>query len=144
MEVSINPLHVLKGDLFPQDHLVECSYEKCIEEPAVEDGKPDNPSDELEVIQMFGVDTGMRIYLKGVIVVGGVLEEAVERVEHLVRKKEEKLSGETAIIQPILAIELDHQPFLEVAGSLAHDFGVGVLENMASPNLHMTLALKNP
>ena len=34
---------------------------------------------------MFGVDAGVRIDLKGIVVVSGVLEKAVERIEHLVR-----------------------------------------------------------
>ena len=50
----------------------------------MEDPKSDASTDELEVIQVFRVDTGVGIDLKGVIVVCRVLEETVEGVEHLV------------------------------------------------------------
>ena len=41
-------------------------------------------ANEFEVIEMFGVYAGMRIDLKGIIVVSGVFEQTVEWVEHLV------------------------------------------------------------
>ena len=40
----------------------------------MEDAQTETPSDELEVVQMFGIDARSRIDLKGVVVVGGVLE----------------------------------------------------------------------
>jgi hypothetical protein len=43
-------------------------------------------------IEMLGVDVGVGVDLEGVVVDGRVLEEAVERVEHLVRQQEEELS----------------------------------------------------
>jgi len=41
---------------------------------------------------MFRVDSRVRVYLEGVIVMGRILKQAVERVEHLVREQEEELS----------------------------------------------------
>jgi len=52
----------------------------------MEDGQTDDATDEFEVVEMFGVDAGMRIDLKGVIIMSGVFEQAVERIEHFVRQ----------------------------------------------------------
>ena len=41
---------------------------------------------------MLRIDTGCRIDLKGVVVVGGVFEETVKGIEHFVGQKEEELS----------------------------------------------------
>lgn len=40
----------------------------------MENAQAETPSDELEVVQMLGVDTGSRVDLEGVVVVGGILE----------------------------------------------------------------------
>lgn len=68
----------------------------------MEDRKTDNTADELEVIEMLRVDTGVRINLQGIIIMGGIFEKAVEGVEHFVRQKEkeftEKVSNETDVI----------------------------------------------
>ena len=47
----------------------------------MEDGKTQASSNELEVVQMLGIDTRVRVDLKGVVVVCRVLEETVEGVE---------------------------------------------------------------
>lgn len=47
----------------------------------MEDRKSETASDELEVVQMFGINTGMRVDLKSVIVMGRVFEQAVEWIE---------------------------------------------------------------
>lgn len=41
---------------------------------------------------MFRINTGMGVYLQGIIIVCGIFEKTVERIEHFVGKKEEKLS----------------------------------------------------
>jgi hypothetical protein len=92
MEISVDTLHILQSDLLPQDHLVKSANEKRIQEATVENGKTDNTSDELEVVQMFRVNAGVRVDLQGVVVVCGVFEKTVERIEHLVRKQEEEFS----------------------------------------------------
>ena len=84
MEVCIDTLHVLEGDLLPQDHLVESSNEEGVQETAVENGQTNNTTNELEITKMLGVDAGMWVNLEGVVVVCRVLEQAVEGVEHLV------------------------------------------------------------
>lgn len=50
----------------------------------MEDAQAQASADELEVIQMLGVDTRCWVNLKGIVVVGRILKETVERVEHLV------------------------------------------------------------
>jgi hypothetical protein len=59
----------------------------------MENCKAHNPPNELEVIQMLRIDTRVRINLKGIVIVGGVLEETVERIEHLVREEKEKFTN---------------------------------------------------
>ena len=58
----------------------------------MEDSETEATTNELEVVQMFGVDTGGRVDLEGIVVVRGILEQTVERVEHLVREQEEELA----------------------------------------------------
>ena len=41
------------------------------------------PTDEFEVVQVIRVDIGGRVDLKGVVVLVGVLKQAVHRVQHL-------------------------------------------------------------
>lgn len=92
MELGIDTLHVDECHLLLQDHLVECANEECIQETPVENGQTDHTTDELEVSKMLRVNSRVRVDLKGVVVVRGVLEQAVERVEHLVRKQEEEFT----------------------------------------------------
>ena len=56
----------------------------------MEDTQAQTTADELEVVQVLGVDTGSRVNLEGVVVVRRVLEQTVEGVEHLVREQEEE------------------------------------------------------
>jgi len=74
---------------------------------------------------VLGVDVRVWVDLEGVVVDGGVLEQAVERVEHLVGEKEEELprksggeekesgSAKTSSASPIrfeLQTHLDNPP----------------------------------
>lgn len=58
----------------------------------MEYGKADDAANKFEVVEMLGVNTGMRINLQCVVIVCGVFEQTVKWIEHLVRKEEEKLS----------------------------------------------------
>lgn len=58
----------------------------------MEDCKANDTADELEVTQMLWVDSRMRVDLKGVVVVCGVLEKTVEGVKHFVTEQEEEFS----------------------------------------------------
>ena len=46
------------------------------------------PTDELEVVEVIGVHVGRRIDLQAVVVLVGILEQAVHRVQHLVGQQE--------------------------------------------------------
>ena len=76
-----------------QDHLVQADHEVRIQEPAVEDTKANTTPDKLEIVEMFWVDSRCRIDLEGVVIVRGVFEQTVERVEHFVREEEEEFSA---------------------------------------------------
>jgi hypothetical protein len=86
-----------------------------------------------------------------------VLEQTIERVEHLVRKQEEEFSelkdeyhnpntsnkdqpGNTSIIQTFLTVELNHKPLLQIVGSLPHDLGITVLKDMVTANFNLTVS----
>lgn len=84
MQILVHALHILETDLLPQHHLVEGSDEEGIQETTVEDSQTDHPADELEVIEMLGVHARVGINLQGIIIVGRVFEETVERIEHFV------------------------------------------------------------
>jgi hypothetical protein len=63
----------------------------------MENSQADNPSNEFEIVEMFRIDTRMRVDLKGIVVMGRVLKQAVERVEHFMREQEEELSKDTQL-----------------------------------------------
>jgi hypothetical protein len=46
---------------------------------------------------MFWIDARMRVDLKCIVVMRGVFEQAIKRIEHFVRKKEEKLSAQISV-----------------------------------------------
>ena len=68
VEGLIYTLEVCDGNLFTEDHLVEAWDEEGIEETSVEDGHPDDASDELEVGEMLGIDVRRGVYLEGIAV----------------------------------------------------------------------------
>lgn len=94
MEIFIDTLHILEGNLLAQHHLVEGPDEERIEEATVEDRQTDDSANELKVVKMLGVNTGVGINLEGIIIVGGVFEEAVEGIEHFVGEEEEEFTGD--------------------------------------------------
>src|SRR5258708_6359477 len=74
MQFSIHTLQILKSNLLLQDDLVETRDEVGIQESAVVDGKTQNSSNKLEVVQMFRIHTRSRVNLQGVIIRRRVLE----------------------------------------------------------------------
>lgn len=68
----------------------------------MEDSEPNYTTDESEEIEMFRIDTGMRIDLKGVVIMRRIFEKAIEGIEHLVRQQEEELSADTLAQRPII------------------------------------------
>ena len=57
MQLGIDTLQVSKGDFLPQDHLVEGGDEVSVKESTVEDTQTETAPDELEVVQVLGVDS---------------------------------------------------------------------------------------
>ena len=49
--------------------------------------------DELEIMQMVRIDIGGRVYLETVVVLVGVLEKTVHRIQNFVGEEEEPLSA---------------------------------------------------
>ena len=93
MQLGIDTLQISQRNLLLQDHLVEADDEVRVQETAMEDAETQAATDELEVVQVLGVDTRGGVDLEGIVVVCRVLEETVEGVEHLVRQQEEEFTG---------------------------------------------------
>ena len=74
VEFGVYALQVCDHNLLLEDHFVERDDKVCIQEPTMEDPQTEAPPDELEVVQMLGVDTRGRVDLEGIVVVGGVFE----------------------------------------------------------------------
>lgn len=100
MEVGVDTLHVLQRDPLLQNHLVKGANEECVQEAAVENGQTNDAANEFEVVEMLGVDAGVGVDLKGIVIVGRVLKQAVKGVEHLVRKEEKEFSGTVLVLLP--------------------------------------------
>jgi len=60
----------------------------------MENRQSDNSPDKFEVVEVFRVDTRVRVDLKSVVVVSGVFEQTIERVEHFMRQEEEEFAGQ--------------------------------------------------
>ena len=84
MQLHINTLQIRQRHLLPQNHLIEANNEIRVQKATMEDRQDHAAANELEVVQVFRVDPRRGVDLEGVVVVGGVFEEAVEGVEHLV------------------------------------------------------------
>lgn len=92
MQLRIDTLQIRNGDFLLEDHLVERSNKVRIQESSMEDAKTQASTNELEVVQMFRVDTWRRVDLKRVVIMRRVLEQTIEGVEHLVWEQEEEFS----------------------------------------------------
>lgn len=108
VEVGIDSLHIGQCNGLVKHHLVQCTNEECIKETTMENSKTDYTANEFEVIEMLWVDSRVGVDLESVVVVGGVLEQTVEGVEHFVRQEEEEFSGQSTIIETVFSVELDH------------------------------------
>ena len=63
---------------------------------------------------MVWVHGGGCVDLEHVVVLSGVLKEAVHGVEHLVGEKEEPLAGRSSVVQPLLPTKHDVEPASQV------------------------------
>lgn len=58
----------------------------------MKNSQTDHTADELEVIEVLGVNARVRINLQGIIIVGGIFEQTVEGIEHFVGEEEEEFT----------------------------------------------------
>lgn len=68
----------------------------------MENGQTDYSSNKPEIVKMFRIDSRVRVYLKGVIVMGRILEQAIERIKHFVREQKEELSTHLLAVRKAL------------------------------------------
>lgn len=107
VELRVDRLDVLDGQLLVQHALVEGHGEPAVDEPAMVQGHRDEASDELEVLQVIGIHVRGGIYLQAVVVLVRVLKEAVHGIQDFVGEQEEPLARHTAVVQPLLAAKDD-------------------------------------
>jgi len=93
VKLGVYTLQIGQRNLLLQDHLVERDDKVGVQETPVEDTQTKNSTNELEVVQMFRVDSRVGVDLEGVVVVCRVFEQTVEGVEHFMREQEEELSA---------------------------------------------------
>lgn len=84
--------------MFPQYHFIETWHKVGIKEPAVEDSKTENPSNEFEVTQVIRVDSRARIYLQSIVVVRRILKQTITWIENFMREKEEPFPRFSALV----------------------------------------------
>jgi hypothetical protein len=92
MHISIDHGHILQPDRTSKSELINTRGEVSIEEAAMVDGETDCSADELEVVEVLGVDGRVGVELEGVVALLGVLEEAEGGVEDGVGEEEEELA----------------------------------------------------
>lgn len=140
MQLRVHPFDVLQRDWFVQQLLVERQREPALQLVIVKDGDAQDPPHEMKVAEMFWIHGRIRIYLQRVVVVAAVLEQAVLGIEHFARQQMEPLARHPAVIQPLLAPELHHQPLAHVFRSHLHYKSVALLEHFASGHLQAAVA----
>lgn len=79
-----------------------------------------------------------RAYLQCVVV--RVLEESVRRVEHLRTEEVQPLPGHAAIVQAVLAAELDHEPLSQILLAHLDYLAVRVLEYLLPAHLQAAVS----
>ena len=85
----------------------------------MKDRHPNNSSNEVEKLEMmFVVDTGVRIDLESVHVIGRVLEQSVVRIEQFGGEKEEPFSRHASIVLALFTHEIYPQLSSELIQSL--------------------------
>ncbi len=63
------------------------------------------PAYEFKVVQMVRIDVAGGVDLEAVVVLVGILEEAIHGVQHLVRHSEEPLACHAPVVQPLLTLQ---------------------------------------
>jgi hypothetical protein len=91
VKIGIHTLHVCQCDFLPQYHFVESPDKESIKEATMENGQPHYSANKLKVVQVLWVYPRVGVDLQRIIVMCRVFKETIKWIEHLVRKKEEKL-----------------------------------------------------
>ena len=73
---------VIELEFFLKYRFAKAGDNVCVEESTIEDGRGDNPTNELEVVKVLWVHIRRGGYLDGIVVVCRVLEQAVRWIEH--------------------------------------------------------------
>lgn len=89
---------------------------------------------------MVGVDFGGRIDLERIIVLVGVLEEAVHGVEDLVRQLEEPLPRHASKVQPVFPSEDDEQSSAKFVRGQSHHLMERVVEQRLASHRDLDVA----
>ena len=84
IKLGINTLKIRQCDLLSDQHLIKADNEEGIQEAPVEDSQSYAAAYESEIAEMFRVDPGCWVDLEGIVIVGRILEEAIDWIEHLV------------------------------------------------------------
>jgi hypothetical protein len=79
--------------------------------------------------------------LQGIVVVGGILKQAVVRVEHFMRQQEEELSGHSTIVKTLFSLEFNKQPLSEIIWFQLHYLDEGVLKKVFTSHRDLTISL---
>ena len=106
------------------------------------DGHSGHSTNELEVVQVLLVaDARVGIDLQRVVVRSRVFEETVVGVEHLLGEQVEPLSGQSAVVQSDLVVELDPQLRLQDVHLVRRklDLPVRVLQDVLPADLDLEL-----
>ena len=87
----------------------------------------------------YRVDSRVWVDLQCVHVISGVLEEAVVRIEHLVREEIDPLSSDAAIIQTILTAKPNVKLFLQISHSHLHDLTIRLFKDVCPGHFNATV-----
>ena len=110
------------SDLPTQHHAVEGTDEETIDKLLVKDRHPNNSSNKVEKFEMmFVVETGVRIDLESVHIIGRVLEQSVVRIEQFGGEKEEPFSRHASIVLALFTHEIYPQLSSELIHSVSSD-----------------------
>ena len=86
-------------------------------------------------MEVVGIDVAGGIDLQAVVVLVGVLEEAVHGVQHLVGHGEKPFTRHSPVVQPLLPLQVEKE-----VSSVLHHQGRGVLRSSSRPSSPVELS----
>ena len=104
----VDVLKIVVRQWLPEDVLVKRACEVGVKHVSIEQRLPNKSPDELEILQVVGLDVGLRARLKRVAVLGGD-EETVARVEERAGELEEPFSRQSTSILAFFSFKRDLQ-----------------------------------